>query len=555
MRKPSISNIITSHFIIILMACGTTKDSDQADTDQSTSPLNAPVEMYAPFKLTTDTALLSQSEKDMIPHLIKAAQIIDELFWVQAYGEKEPFLKEISNDRERRFAEFNYGPWDRLNGNKAFMEGYEQKPLGANMYPSDVTKAEIVASDIDSLGQYSMVRRQKNGELHTIPYHVFFKKRLERAANYLREAAEICETPSLKKYLSLRAEALITDDFTESDIAWLQMKDNGLDIIIGPIENYEDGLYNARTSYGAYVLVKDKAWSKKLERYIAFLPELQKSLPVDPKYKAESPGTSSQLNAYDVIYYAGDCNSGSKTIAVNLPNDETLQTSYGTRRSQLKNAMKAKFDNIMLPISDVLIDSSQRQHVTFNAFFENTMFHEVAHGLGIKNTLEGPTVRHALQEHFSPLEEGKADILGLYMVTYLRKKGVLTEGELMNNYVTFMAGIFRSVRFGAASAHGQANMVRFNFFNEHGAFIRDESTGTYSVDADKMRLAMNDLSALIIRLQGNGDKEGVVTLMKENGMVKQTLQEDLDRLTEAGIPVDIYFEQGLSALGMDNNVH
>ena len=217
--------------------------------------------------------------------------------------------------------------------------------------------------------------------------------------------------------------------------------------------------------------------------------------------------------------------------------------------------MKAKFDNIMLPISDVLIDSSQRQNVTFNAFFENTMFHEVAHGLGIKNTLQGPTVRHALQEQFSPLEEGKADILGLYMVTYLREKGVLTEGELMNNYVTFMAGIFRSVRFGAASAHGQANMVRFNFFNEKGAFLRDESNGTYSVDADNMRLAMNDLSALIIRLQGNGDKEGVVSLMKEKGMVKQTLQQDLDRLTEAGIPVDIYFEQGLSALGMDHYAH
>jgi hypothetical protein len=295
------------------------------------------------------------------------------------------------------------------------------------------------------------------------------------------------------------------------------------------------------------------AWSKRLERYVAFLPSLQEGLPVEAKYKMESPGRDSQLNAYDVVYYAGDCNSGSKTIAVNLPNDEEIQTSKGTRRSQLKNAMRAKYDKILVLIADELIDPAQRKHITFDAFFSNTMFHEVAHGLGIKNTINGKgTVREALKDTYSPLEEGKADILGLYMVTELFGKNEIPDGELMDNYVTFLAGIFRSVRFGASSAHGQANMLRFNYFQEMGAFTRNEETGTYSVDMENMKKAMTSLSAVILQLQGDGDLEGVKKLMAEKGKVGPELQSDLDRLSKAGIPVDVVFEQGIGVLGLDD---
>ncbi len=329
------------------------------------------------------------------------------------------------------------------------------------------------------------------------------------------------------------------------------MKNNTLDIIIGPIEHYEDKLYNYRTAYEAYILVKDKSWSKKLEKYASYLPQLQANLPVDSLYKQETPNSdAAQLNAYDVIFYAGDCNAGSKTIAVNLPNDEAIQLKYGTRRSQLKNAMKAKYDYILLPISDVLIAKEQRKHITFNAFFSNTMFHEVAHGLGIKNTVNGKgMVREALGEEFSALEEGKADILGLYMVTQLKEQGVLEEGELMDYYVTFLAGIFRSVRFGASSAHGKANMLRFNYFNQQEAFTRDKD-GEYSVNMEKMKEAIAGLSSKILKLQGDGDKDGVLALMKKDGTVSAALQKDLDRLTTADIPVDVVFEQGLEALGL-----
>ncbi len=281
------------------------------------------------------------------------------------------------------------------------------------------------------------------------------------------------------------------------------------------------------------------------------LPDLQRGIPVPEEYKKETPGTDSDLNAYDVIYYAGDCNAGSKTIAINLPNDDQEQLAKGTRRLQLKNTMRAKFDHILVPIADMLIDPAQRRHVTFDAFFGNTMFHEVAHGLGIKNTLDGSgTVRQALKEHASALEEGKADILGLYMVRRLREMGEITEGELMEDYVTFLAGIFRSVRFGASSAHGRANMIRFNYFEQAGAFSRDEASGTYRVNVEAFEQAVQSLSRRILTLQGDGEYAAVDAFVAEMGNVSEQLQADLDRLGEAAIPVDIVFEQGTEVLGL-----
>ncbi|MCB0789331.1 MAG: Zn-dependent hydrolase, partial [Flavobacteriales bacterium] len=312
---------------------------------------------------------------------------------------------------------------------------------------------------------------------------------------------------------------------------------------------YEDKLFGIKTAHESYIAVKDKEWSKKLEHFAGLLPDLQRGLPVPEMYRREEPGTDAQLGAYDVIYYAGDCNAGSKTIAVNLPNDEEVQLAKGTRRLQFKNAMRAKFDRIMVPIAGVLVEEEQRSHVTFNAFFENTMFHEVAHGLGIKHTVNGKgTVREALMEQYSALEEGKADVLGLYMVTRLRELGEIDEGELMDNYVTFMAGIFRSVRFGASSAHGKANMLRFNYFMELGAFERNATTGTYRVVPDRMAEAVRSLSTLILTLQGEGDRDGVIRLMEEKGGVGPGLAEDLERLSAQDIPVDVVFEQGMAVL-------
>ena len=304
------------------------------------------------------------------------------------------------------------------------------------------------------------------------------------------------------------------------------MKDNTIDVVIGPIETYEDQLFGYKAAYEAYILVKDKQWSRRLEKYAAMLPALQKGLPVPSQYKQETPGASSDLNAYDVIMYAGDCNAGSKTIAINLPNDEEIQLIKGARRLQLKNAMRAKFEKILVPIADVLIADDQRAHVTFDAFFANTMFHEVAHGLGIKNTITGKgTVREALRDKASALEEGKADILGLHLISTLHSQGELGDADLMDNYVTFMAGIFRSIRFGASSSHGIANLIRFNYFQQAGAFSRDQATGSYRVNFEKMQAAVESLSEKIIQLQGRWRLRWDSPLRRGNGTYRIGLGE------------------------------
>jgi hypothetical protein len=526
----------------------TGSSDDKKDTAQSY--VEKHLAGYATVRLTTDLSQLTDKEKQMLPLLIEAAKIMDTLYWDQSYGHRDSLLNTISDEATKNYILLNYGPWDKLNNDTPFVAGIGPKPSGANFYPANMSKEELEKSSLaEKQGQYSLMKKDSTGKLISIPYHVAYKEPLQRVSALLLQASNLAEDEGLKKYLQLRSQALLTDHFTESDIAWLDMKNNTLDIIIGPIENYEDGLYNARNAYEALVLVKDKQWSQRLAKYISMLPELQEGLPVDARYKAEKPGTSSQLNAYDVVFYAGQANSGGKTIAVNLPNDEELQKSKGTRRSELKNTIKAKFDQIMMPIAQTLIDPSQLDKVNFDAFFANVMFHEVAHGLGIKSMVNGKgTVRSALQEQGSWLEECKADILGLYMVTKLVEKGELP-GPIENYYTTFMAGILRSVRFSAADAHGKANMLSFNFFEEKGAFEKT-SGGHYKVNYPAFRTAMNDLSNLILTLQGNGDKAGVEKLSKEKGIIKSDLQTDLNKLKQKGIPVDIVFEQGVNALGL-----
>ena len=515
--------------------------------------LAAKVDQYATVRLSADVAHLTDAEREVVRHLMAAMPAMDAVFWQEAWGDPEPLLARAEGEPAlHRYLEINFGPWDRLAGDEPFMEGVGPKPAGARFYPEDMTDEEFeaaAAEDPALRSLYTMVERDAEGGLVARPYHEVFAAQHEEAARHLRAASESAEDPGLARYLSLRADALLTDDYQPSDFAWLDMKDNRIDVVIGPIETYEDQRFGLKAAHEGYVLLKDMAWSERLQRFAALLPGLQEGLPVDDAYKQERPGSDSDLNAYDVVYYAGDANAGSKTIAINLPNDEEVQLARGTRRLQLKNAMQAKFDQIMLPIAAELIDPAQREHVTFDAFFANTMFHEVAHGLGIKNTItDRGTVREALREHASPMEEGKADVLGLYMVTRLLEDGELTETTLTDHYVTFLAGIFRSVRFGASSAHGQANMVRFNYFQEAGAFTRDPETGTYRVDMEAMRRAVDGLSEVILTLQGDGDYEGVDALMAEKGRVPDALQADLDRLADAGIPVDIVFEQGESVL-------
>lgn len=511
------------------------------------------VEAFAPVRLEADISHLNESEREMLKLMFEAADIMDELFWRVAYGEKRSLLDTMTDPYMKDFATIHYGPWDRLDNNSPFVPGVGEKPKGANFYPADMTIEEYEAlADPAKESMYTILRRNAQGGLEVIPYHVAFADEVTRAADLLDRAAALAEDAGLKNYLSARAEALRTDEYLESAMKWMDMRTNRIDFVVGPIENYEDHLFGRKAAFESFILIKDMEWSERLAHYASLLPELQEGLPVPAEYRAEKPGSNSDLGVYDVVYYAGDCNAGSKTIAINLPNDERVHLQKGSRKLQLRNAIQYKFDLIMKPIADVLLDESQLSHVSSRAFFENTLFHEVAHGLGIKQTIDGSqTCREALKETYSAIEEGKADVLGIYMIEQLIERGELKDADIMDYYVTFMAGIFRSIRFGAASAHGRANTVRFHYFKEMGAFTRNPETGRYTVDKERMSEAVRALSHDILILQGDGNYAGAKALLDEKGIIDPELQADLDRINEANIPIDLRFEQGPHLLGLE----
>jgi hypothetical protein len=512
---------------------------------------------YATVPLKADLSAFDEEGKRMLALLVQASEAMDDLFWQQSWPDKAGLLAKAPDAATRALLETNFGPWDRLNEDTPILPGIGARPAGGVFYPADMTRDEFENADLaDKASWYTLLRRDDAGKLVTVPYHEAYKAGLERAASLLREAAKHSADKTFAHYLGIRADALLDDDFQPSDLAWMDMKTNPVDIVIGPIETYEDQLFGYKAAYEGLVLVKDQAWSAKLARFAQFLPSLQQGLPVDAKYKAEKPGSAADLNAYSAIYYGGNANVGAKTIAINLPNDEEVQLAKGTRRLQLENVIRAKFDAILLPIAKELIAQDQLANVTFDAFFEDTMFHEVAHGLGVKHVLDADgkpgttTVSDALKEFSSNFEEGKADVLGLYMIDALSQRGELDKARLMDNYVTFLAGMLRSVRFGASDAHGKANMIRFNFFAERGAFVRGED-GRYRVDFDKMRDAVDALSARLLTVQGDGDYAEARRMTETLGVVKPQLAADLERLEAAKIPVDVRFEQGLGVLGLE----
>ena len=542
---------IITFLLATLLLLGACKEAKKA-SDRTTSPYQELADQYAEFPLTTDLSKLTEKEKQMLPLLIEAADQMEAIYWQTAYGDKEQLFEGITDSALIKYLSINYGPWDRLDANRPFLETAGPKPLGANFYPQDMTKSEFEAlQDPRKTDWYSIVRRDEKGALKVIPYHEAYPEQIRKAASLLKQAAQLAEDEGLRNYLTLRSEALLTDDYLKSDLAWMDMKDNTLDIVIGPIETYEDALFGYKASHSGQILVKDKDWSKKLSLYAQYLPKLQENLPVPAAYKKEKANANPDMNAYDVIYYAGDCNAGSKNIAINLPNDPRVHAAKGSRKLQLKNSMQAKFDKMEVPIARLVIDPEQQKHIRFDAFFENTMFHEVAHGLGVKYTLQGnQDVRGALKDNYTSIEEGKADILGLFCITKLAEWGVIQNKDLMDNYVTFIAGIFRSCRFGAASAHGKANMMQFAHFIESGAITRDADKGYYTIDFEKMKKDIEIIAGEYITLEGDGDYDKASQLIATKGVVSPILQKDLDRIAQAGIPKDIYFQQGLQTLGL-----
>ena len=507
------------------------------------SALQEKVESYAVVEVKSPLYdALSENDKKIIDLFRQAGEIIDGLFWKQTFGDKAE-MDALKDEYAKAYAMINYGPWDQLDDNKPFVEGYGEKPLGCQYYPQDMTKEEFEAfDDPDKLSLYTVIRRDENGALKTVWYRDEYKAELDKICALLEEAAALTTNEGLRTYLTERVKAFRTDDYLASDMAWMDMKDCNMDLVIGPIENYDDHLYEAKAAYECFILLKDEKRSANLAKYVSLLPALQTMLPCAPEYKTFVPGTSSDLNVYDAIYYSGDCNGGSKTIAINLPNDERVHIAKGARRLQLCNSMMAKFDKILAPIGEILVTPEQQKLLTADAFFWNVTFHEVAHGLGVKETVNGKgTVDAAMGSEKTTWEEAKADILGLFMVNKLIEMGEITDITKEESIATFIAGIVRSVRFGSASSHGKANMMCFNYMEDHGAFSRN-AEGRYVVDFEKAAAAIDSWANTIIETQATGNFEFAQKYAAENASIREALAADIAKVNEAGIPRDIVFD-------------
>jgi hypothetical protein len=505
--------------------------------------LKEKVESYAVVEVSSPLYdALSDNDKKIIGLFRQAGEIMDGLFWKQTFGDKS-VMEALKDSNGRTYAMINYGPWDRLDDNTPFISGYGSKPAGCCYYPQDMTAEEFAAfGDPDKNSLYTVIRRDENGALKTVWYRDEYKEELDKVCALLEEAAALTSNEGLRTYLTERVKAFRTDDYFASDMAWMDMKDCNMDLVIGPIENYDDKLNEAKASYECFILLKDEKKSANLAKYVSLLPTLQTMLPCAPEYKTFVPGTSSDLNVYDAIFYAGDCNAGSKTIAINLPNDERVHAAKGARRLQLYNSMMAKFDKILLPIGKALVEPAQQQYLSPDAFFWNVTFHEVAHGLGVKQTVNGlGTVDEAMGTEKTTWEEAKADILGLFMVCRLIDMGEITGITKEEALTTFIAGIVRSVRFGFASSHGKANMMCYNFMAENDAFTRN-ADGSYHIDFGKALESVDLWAGLILETQATGNRDFAMQYSSKHANITEELAADIEKVNGAGIPRDIRFE-------------
>jgi hypothetical protein len=496
---------------------------------------------FVPVELEADLSRLSSSERKMLPLLEQAARAMERPFWIQNYGDPEPLLASIPEEEVRHYVRMNYGPWDRLHQDQPILSGVSSRPAGANFYPAGMTQEEfkaVAAQSPNLKSPFTMVRRGAADHLVAIPYHTFFQAHVRLAAEKLRQAAKLAESRDLQNFLNLRAEALLTDDYHASNLAWMAMQDNTLDILIGPME-IEDRLMGIKTAYAASILVKDWESSSSLVQFTEMLPRLQASLPVPATYRQQEPGLESDLNVYEAVHFAGnDCFAKPSGIA--WPDDEEIQLSKGTRSLLLRNVIQAKFKALLMPLAEILIASDQRLHVTPEADFNFVMFHELAHGLGIKHTLQdGNPVRKVLGEYHHAIEEGKADLVGLFIASQLHRWGRISESQLRELYVTALVRLLYNY-------DGVQSVTRLNYFKERGAYSRDPKTGTYRVHPEHMTAAIKSLAEQLLRFQGDSDYQGARAFLARDGQPDEDLQRDIERLEAAKLPLGILLEDGES---------
>ncbi|MFO7446480.1 MAG: peptidase, partial [Ignavibacteriaceae bacterium] len=531
-------------FLIILFMINITNAQD-------INMLKEKISQFAPTEIKYDDSGLSGREKIVIQKLYEASKIMDEIFLDQVYSKNYEIsekLKAGSSEVEKLQHEyFNmmFGPFDRLDHNKPFIEGHK-KPEGANYYPEDMTKEEFQNWIKDHpedekafISEFTVIRREGD-RLTAIPYSVYYKDKLSKAAGLLREAAGNADNPTLKNYLTLRAAAFESNDYYESDMAWMDLKDHNIEIVIGPYEVYEDEMFNYKAAFESFLTIVDPVESKKLEEFASHLAEMEQKLPVDDKYKNNERGSESPISVVNEVFTAGDTKAGVQTLAFNLPNDERVRKAKGSKKVMIKNLHEAKYTKMLIPIAEIVLPEEMLQYVTFDGFFNHTLMHEMTHGIGpgfIKVDGRDTEVKTELKETYSKIEECKADILGMYMNMFMIEKGVYPKEFEKEIWVSNLAGIFRSVRFGINEAHGAGNAIIYNFLLEKGAYVFDDKTEKVSVVFEKIYPVLEELAAKILTLQATGDYQGAKDIIAQYAVASPSLEKLRAKL--ADLPVDI----------------
>lgn len=508
------------------------------------SSFNRKVADYALVTIEApDLSGITDNGKEVLNLYRFAAAEADAIYWEQYFGDKNPLLDKISDPVQKTYAEINYGPWDRSDG-KSFVEGYSDRLPGAGFYPADMTAGEFEAwSDPDKFSPYTMIRRAEDGSLQAVWYHDAYKEHIDKIASYLTAAADITIKPSVRKYLLSKADALRSDNYYDSDIAWLEMDDSKMDLVIGPNESADDQLFGIKRSYEAFVLLKNEARTAELMQYVSRIGEFQEELPCDPAYKTFQPGTASNIFSCDALYYAGKANAGIKVMAINLPFDPDVQRDKGTRTIMLENVIRGKYNSIVNPAGEVLLTSDDATHLSADAFYWNVVFREVAHGLGVKETVNGKgNVDEALGNAALTFEELKTLAAGVLLVCKLQGHHdihhLFTKEDALT---TFFAALLRAERFGEGSALGRANIIIYNYLREAGAFKRYAS-GQYSLDCDKMEEALGNLTAVVLETQATGNSDFAHEFEDKYSKRTEDYQADLQKLGLEKIPVDVRFE-------------
>lgn len=547
--------LLTLFAFFILFSCSSDKQEKKTTNEDTLQTkkmtIKDRINQYVTITLNPDISGLTNEEKKMLSYFIDAADVINEIFWLQSYGDKDSLFSKLKTEEERLLCEINYGPWDRLNDFEPFIEGVGKRPIGGGFFPPDIKYFPFLSMKFeDKISMYTIIKKDAEGNLYTEPYHKAYADYLTKASNYLLMASEICRDKDFKTFLRKRSESLLNDDYYTSDLLWMDLKNNKLDIVIGPVNSEDDQFIHTKTTYEAYVLLTNIELTKKYEKLNDYLEKIRKSIPLPENYLQQIIFSKPNVVIYDGIYFAGWPNAGAKQISINYPKDGRIIMEKGCKKLQFRNVQQAKFDNILLPIAKVLIDPQSIQHINFESFFLNNIAYEISDAVVVRGTVnnKGPA-KEALKDYYPTINSLKADLMYIYIITELNKLGALKETTLESHYYTYLANLLRSIRFGKAIAQGSSSVITLNMLLKLKAFEKTKN-GYYKVNIEKMKEVVTKLTKDVLKVLAEGDIPTAKSWIDIYGNISQEMNEDILKIKKAGVPVDIRYIQGKSVLNL-----